>query len=48
MNTIDIGEPAAQPDPARADNGWTDAFLWLAGDDSAGKSGEHIRAADFA
>lgn len=45
VNTIDIGEPASQPE---ADAGWTGAFLWLAGDDSAGKNGEHIRAADFA
>ena len=47
MNTIDVGEPTSQADPAQADAGWTDAFLWLAGDDSAGKNGEHIRTVDF-
>ncbi len=47
VNTIDVGEPTSQPDPAQADAGWTDAFLWLAGDDSAGKNGEHIRTVDF-
>ena len=48
VNTIDVGEPASEPDPAQAGAGWTDAFLWLAGDDSAGKNGENIRTADFA
>lgn len=48
VNTIDVGDPASPPDSSQADAGWTDACLWLAGDDSAGKNGEHIRAADFA
>lgn len=48
INTIDIGEPQSQPDGVRTEVGWTNAFLWLAGDESADKNGEHIRAADFA
>jgi len=48
VNTVDIDEPTSHPGTAQADSGWTNAFLWLAGDESAARNGEHIRAADFA
>ncbi len=47
VNCIDVGTMTAHHEPADA-QGWTGAFLWLACDDSAGQSGERIRAADFA
>ncbi len=47
VNCVDVGTMTAHHEPADGE-GWTGAFLWLAGDDSAGQSGERVRAADFA
>jgi NAD(P)-dependent dehydrogenase (short-subunit alcohol dehydrogenase family) len=48
VNALDIGEMQPDLTPATPAASWTNAFLHLAGDDSAGRSGECIRAADFA
>lgn len=46
VNTIEIGPPHHEGQFEKAD-GWTDAFLWLAGMDSASVSGQVIRAAEY-
>ncbi len=48
VNTVDIGEMQPNLTPAAPASSWTSAFLHLASDDSAGRSGECIRAADCA
>lgn len=48
VNAVDIGEMKPDLSPAAPASSWTEAFLHLAGDDSADRNGECIRAADFA
>lgn len=46
VNCVDIGAP--KPDgPAPTDPEWTQAFLWLASDESANISGQRINLAGF-
>lgn len=47
VNAVDIGRMAGHRGPVGSDKGWIRAFLWLAGDESAGRTGERIRAADI-
>ena len=47
VNTVDIGLLTPELKPVMPGTDWTKAFLWLAGDESAGQNGERIQAADF-
>jgi len=47
VNTIELAMGTADREAA-AEADWTQAFLWLASDESANMSGERIRATDFA
>jgi len=48
VNAVDIGEMKPDLTPSTPASSWTNAFLHLAGDDSAERNGECIRATDFA
>lgn len=47
VNTVDLGMPTSDAEPPALGEGWTDAFLWLASDESEGRTGERIDAAKF-
>ncbi len=47
VNLVEIA-PTTPPDPISEEGtDWTQAFLWLAGDDAANTSGQRISATDF-
>lgn len=48
VNSVDIGLLTPDLKPSMPGTSWVNAFLWLASDESAGQTGERIRAADFA
>lgn len=47
INAVEIGTPAQLATLDRTPDSWTDAFLWLAGEQSATTTGQRLRASDF-
>ncbi|MFQ5429607.1 MAG: SDR family NAD(P)-dependent oxidoreductase [Phycisphaerae bacterium] len=47
VNTVDVGPVTPDLKPTAPEAEWVRAYLWLAGDASAGQSGERIRATGF-
>lgn len=47
VNTVEVNMPLVGGRQRLPEGDWTQAFLWLAGEESADRNGERVRAAEF-